>query len=1696
MSTSNHSRFYEVEDNASAQIDYVSDNDDTSSSCNSSVCSDVFYGNFSEDSEDLYFDFSGDRVPLNLDTKICVCGVDICNVHPSNRSSGLYDPMDYIDGEYLPNFDYEEITIEQLNQRVDSLPSELIINIMSFLRPNFVPQLEVQKLVPTFKSDLNFLYNQVNDIRRVFIDEFDIDCIEKAVRHFMRVISSIPFEKPFFCSSDPFEDFIHIGQSIEKMIVHQVLLCEIRGFMFEHHSVLNVQSGLEIIESEPVLQVQAGMDYNYLRDLFFYKINCFDEKYTAKLIDDIVMFVTLSVEKVENLNRLDTVLRAVNIFLKCRYNESTFHIYKDRIFPYIRKIFSGMFVQSDYIDEARCLLNSYKNIANSEIAIKLYKCAMYILSFSLFEKVGLTMDNLGYSRLEQAALKKKFFKKSDFAYAMADTLLFILERGYQVYITGDLETIFHSGGTYKNLYDTCRDLQRKSHLLNNPEEHGFTESAFRADLDNVVEKLTNIKKHSFRLTSTDRNIISMTLNDMLMLRDDINTRSAARRHRKAPFALLINGDSGIGKTTITHIIYTYFAKLKKLPLGTEHIFTRNPAAKFWDGYTSSCHTIVLDDVANEAPELGDPKSLNEIIQIINNAAFCPDQASLEDKGKTPMRASLVIGTTNIKNLNAYHYFACPSAVQRRFPYIITPSVKSEYKDERGMLNSSKVNIDEPYPDLWNFKIERVCPVPIDQGRRYAKLELVHDHLNLREFLIWMQDAVISFDRDQKRVANCVESMKNVDLCMCCDLPDTLCKANVQSKVIAASSILITIFLLFINSYQYQMLVLCIKYVLCYQRNMQRFRIARDDIYRKCFTSTHWEIMGQRMSNKMKHPVFFFAIATTVPAIYAIYKNLRRLAPQGGVSEDVGKKPVAELNGRENVWYNNTMDLSPANFTRESSSSKNMEFTQFCSKINQNLILTKVHITEKNCKVTGRMLCLGGHIYLTNNHNVPPLKDSTYMDILCDSKSGLSQNMRVVISEADLHRIPEKDLAFVTLRELPPRKKIIQFFQLGESNGIFNGAYVAMKDDGQNDFNAVKNIKLCPERRFLFKEHNIDARNSVWRGFANVETRFGECGSPLVIQSSYGYSIVGLHYLSSEANGKEVYANNVDGEFVREIYESLNPYNVESGVFDLVSAPSSERVVTDLHKKSVFRYIDQGNIQIYGSFTGFRGKGGSSVTNTPMSYILSQEGYKIKFCKPEMKSWVPWHIAAKGLLEPVHEFDTGILNLCSESYIANVMSKIDIESLKEQLIVLDNFTAINGAPVAYIDKINRNTSAGNPWKKSKKYFLTNIAPLHGMNDPVAVDDEIMDRVDQIIETYLQNKRCHPNFCAHLKDEPVKFKKAQIGKTRVFTGAPFDWCIVVRKYLLSFTRFLQNNRMAFEAAVGTIAQSLEWQELYDYIVIHGENRIVAGDYAAFDKKMSPKETLLVFDVIIYFCKISGNYTDDDIRVIRGIAEDTAFALVDFNGDLVALFGSNPSGNPLTVIINSIVNSLRMRYTYYLLNPQHEVMSFNHNVSLMTYGDDNIMSVNNSCEWFNHTAIAQSFANLGIEYTMADKEAESVPFISIKDASFLKRTWKFDIDVGCMLAPLDHDSIEKMLMVWNASKSITKEAQGIAVISTAIREYFFYGKTEFEDKSILLKKVVNDLNWDLWVEESTFPSYNELVSAFVNNSRRCKSYSEYFV
>jgi len=1421
----------------------------------------------------------------------------------------------------------------------------------------------------------------------------------------------------------------------------------------------------------------------------------FDIPYVTKLVEDIAWCAYLLSQKPTRRGLIEVGVT----FAKLRSKDAlTYDVYRKLFLDKVEIEFDvnnldvEYEVQSmEFVPKVRQLLDSYKDIINSPIYKKIYKCIMYGISLNIFDTIGIPMSKMGYSAMEKAMLRRKFSNKSDFVYTLLDTILFVLEKGVYIVQTGDISAFTQTGSKYGELYEDAVLLKRQARLVSNAEDHGFNEPEFRQKLDSTIEKFTSIHKHARGLDVSEKQLISMKLSELQMIRDDLTSLAACREPREQPFGVLVVGGSGIGKSTITEQIYQYFAKVVGLPNDQMYKYVHNFLAKYWNNFRSCCWCIVMDDIAAEHPKLGDNSSVKEIIQIMNPVPYCPDQAALEDKGKTPCKPKLVIATTNVKTVNAEHYFAYPSAVQRRFPYVVTPKVKEEYTNSQGMLDSSLVNDGSPFADLWTYTVEVVRPVPYGERRTLAYMEKILENASQTEFYIWMRDAINKHQDNISRVKHGLSHLRNATVCKCCQLPDQMC-LNIQSDENDVSFFLSTLPMQLFSIIQTTSVYKWIERMFCFiyftfyiskffDSTSLKYRKASIWILENLDRKDKWREMGNRVNSYFTTPKLSILLISVGSAI-AFYKTFSRLRLEGQETSSHGEKPEPTNDERENVWYNQDFTLTSFEVSRQSSSAMSEDFNKFVSRIADNCVSVRTYRFGTTKYTPGKMTCLGGHIYITNNHNIPDVGSGSRMILVQSSCLGVSRNLEFVICEDDIVRYPKRDIAFLKIRNIPPKKNIIKYIANKDCKGTFKGVSLSRLFDGSVRSFDVNNAKHRDVVTTSSKLGVLPLRTI--EGVTETKTESGDCGSLFVANTELGYIIMGIHVGVNMSNNKICFTS-IDSEFCETMFQDNSKYSVESSEFDLLSSSSQNRQVSTLDKKSVFRYMNGGCANVFGSFTGFRNIPRSKVGLTPIVNNLDKLGYKIRYGAPVMGSYVPWRIGALDLVQPICRLSSCVLANCKKSYMDKIVKEVNISEIKKTLIVLDDFTALNGAAgVCYIDKLNRNTSAGNPWKKSKKYFLKKTDPVGENLDPVVVDEEIDDRLENIIKRYLDGRQAHPNFCAHLKDEPVSFKKIKMGKTRVFTGAPMDWSIIVRKFLLTSTRLIQNNRFAFEAAPGTIAQSLEWQEIYEYVTCHGEDRIIAGDYKSFDKRMSPVEILTAFDILHDLCELSGNFTQEELKVIRCIAEDTAFPLVDYAGDLVQFYGSNPSGNPLTVILNSIVNSLRMRYMYHELCGNCE--SFNDNVSLLTYGDDNIMSVSRNCDWFNHTSIARKFAEYGIGYTMADKEAESVPFINISDASFLKRTWRYDEDLKCFLAPLEHESIEKMLTVWTRSKSIPEEAQCVAIISTALREYFFYGKDIFIEKRNMFEQLIKEEKLECWIEESTLPTWDDLVNQFWRSSK----------
>jgi hypothetical protein len=699
------------------------------------------------------------------------------------------------------------------------------------------------------------------------------------------------------------------------------------------------------------------------------------------------------------------------------------------------------------------------------------------------------------------------------------------------------------------------------------------------------------------------------------------------------------------------------------------------------------------------------------------------------------------------------------------------------------------------------------------------------------------------------------------------------------------------------------------------------------------------------------------------------------------------------------------------------------------------------------------------------------------------RNGINMQREMRIAESDISRDEDNDLAVIRLAGLPPRKDITSFFLKERPSGNAEGVYIDREENGQVTTKEMKHITYG-------SKYVSDIKKTLFcaSSYVKVPTEKGQCGMPLLAQCGQVKAIIGIHSMGGDfMTGSCAGSTIVTQPMIEDL---CSKFDRTVGTEEpTLNSQSVTRVVGELHHKSVFRYIEEGVATIHGSFIGFRPEPRSMVGSTPIRSAIEKHGVTSSFTKPVMSGWRPWRIAALGMTDPVSQMRPDVVRKCGDAYLNDVRKKVPMKARKSMLQKYDEFTALNGANgIAFLDGVKRGTSAGAPYSKSKKHFIEKMEPERNLQDPIKLNKEMSDRVENIRKMYASGTRYQPVFTAHLKDEAVSQKKAQSGKTRVFCGAPFDWSVVVRELFLSHVRLIQNYKVEFECAVGTVAPSTEWGDLYNYITQHGPERIIAGDYGAYDKRMPPILMLEAFKILIDLAVESGNYTDEDITSMWCVAYDTCYPLVDFNGDLVTFWGSNPSGHPLTVIINSIANSLYVRYTYH--ESGHDLSTFSDNVSLLTYGDDNIMGVSEDCEGFDHTVIQDALAKIGVVYTMADKLSESIPFIHINDANFLKRSWRYDKEHRVYTAPLEEASIHKMLCVYVKSKTITAGEQISEIIRSAQREWWHYGQDVFEDRTSALKSVIEECDLTSYFFDRPLCTYEYLWEQFYECSEKTKS------
>lgn len=419
-----------------------------------------------------------------------------------------------------------------------------------------------------------------------------------------------------------------------------------------------------------------------------------------------------------------------------------------------------------------------------------------------------------------------------------------------------------------------------------------------------------------------------------------------------------------------------------------------------------------------------------------------------------------------------------------------------------------------------------------------------------------------------------------------------------------------------------------------------------------------------------------------------------------------------------------------------------------------------------------------------------------------------------------------------------------------------------------------------------------------------------------------------------------------------------------------------------------------------------------------------------------------------------------LSWAVKDYYYPIRDKIaSLPLLAESIRPWTDEEALSGIPgMKFCDAMALKTSAGFglPGKKSK--YVVDVLDDEGFYSHRKPTPELKDELNYIESCWARGERSDSVFKSALKDEPVPIGSE---KVRVFQGGPMAHYLGAKKRIGSIIRALRMVNLTSETAVGTDPTSPEWDQLMTHAIHFGEDRVIAGDYSGFDKRL-PADVLSAFWWVIHELASDFGYDEQTLKEIRALSSDSVYSYQLYDGTLLRMCGTEPSGQFITVDSGGGAGCLLARCAYYHvckkhgypLRPFRDVVKFLHN------GDDHIGSVHESIPEFNQISMAEYLTSMGMKYTGTDKDADvTEPYSHIRDTDFLKRQTASVEGLSFRVGVLTKDSIFKALHARLASNEVSDEAHAAQVIGGALREAMFHGRDFYEQLRSQLTEVARE-------------------------------------
>ncbi|APG77459.1 hypothetical protein [Sanxia water strider virus 9] len=1226
--------------------------------------------------------------------------------------------------------------------------------------------------------------------------------------------------------------------------------------------------------------------------------------------------------------------------------------------------------------------------------------------------------------------------------------------------------------------------------------------------DAVLEALTNVNLHNkiYALVDTGREFTKWTMSDKVpqniscVIRDSnkklmdlvkrINANRPGQGFRYAPFVVMFDGASSIAKTNVMHEFTDMFREELKIPYFNS-VYPVPTTAKYLDGYTGNS-IIEWDDIL-QSPE--QDALVAEFINWRSNADFKPNMAVAEEKGKIHFLSKVIEMTTNngqinlnsIRDMNAFRNrinikFMCHLAdgwtvarvkgLQEKDPnysfmlfdaYFANENgtdfelyrANMSFIDARELTRLHFIRWDQKQNNLVDNYLASHGSLKIPKGIQIA----LNPEVGTAQMF---EDGDQYEDAEEKYRAICGGFLleRSHDLS-----PDEMNEAELFEYIFDDAD--------FIEKLRYYEMYQARKQIqdaLALNQALKAGRRSFWTIAKEMFNRGKDNIQRLAMEIYEKYPrlIQTLGLVAAIGTGYLLFStmwNMMHKDTSEEAYENHAKMPArkvikaemyephvrnpakvmrAEL--YEPVVKNPTRIVRAEGVEEGSDDPEAVQVAR--NKIHP--LLYSFGWQKGNNPVQLQGLAIGGKVIMTPYHFFRRAKDGDQFYFVRGT-----DKIVVEFVKSRLQRLDDKDCAIYYVgAQFDSRKSILNCFVKEQDLGRLGKKIPAiLVGVTQGGVCLEKSCKAESNQIIKYKGQDEGAEEFVQIGWKyDIDTLKGECGSILIACSKMlppPSKIVGMHtagYTSTRGGFSIVLTREQVETALQQIVARHGP--------QVFSAPLPPQVNTDQDT-----FEEQAAPKPEGAFTYWGTMDKKFCPSQPQKTCFRATPFQGEIF-PVAK--IPAALTIVNGISPLKKALTKYGKLTTpfnakhvrivKADILNEMCQLEGDMPVEPTSIE---TAIFGLPgIPYCEKMNMNSSPGWPYQclpnsrgqKGKAYLFD--AEARKISDQLLAKN-VMERE----ELAKQGERYPSIWRDCMKDELRPVEKVKEGKTRLFTIAPADYTVLVRKYFFAFEQMFYKNHSKFFSAVGINPESYEWTVAYNRLRQYG-NKCCAGDFASYDGTLMADLMFEVGEIIDDWYKLNGEKDEQATAVRRVLIDEMIHTYQLINNCVYKTHQGNPSGNPLTVIINTMVNVFYMRLVWMEImsekKPQWATMDeYHQNVIEEAYGDDNRLVIKQKViDLYNQITITECLARHKITYTDELKSGECVKYRKLEETSFLKRSYRIDSEIGkeIMLPKIDITTISGIINWYREAEFIDEQLQ--ANMRAALGFSFFHGR-EFYDK-----------------------------------------------